>query len=122
MNSLMQQFYMIPEFRYKLLSVLSEEDSKEVPEGSKELQEKKEKLKDNMLYQLQTMLSNLQESEKRFYDTKDFCKAYKPDGQPVNPTIQMDADEFFNMLFDKLEHLLRESKQVSELLKTSFLY
>ena len=68
--------------------------------------------KDNVLYQLQTMLANLQESEKKYFDTWDFCKSYKYDGQPVNPSVQMDADEFFNMLFDKLENLVKGTKQV----------
>lgn len=96
MNSLMQQFFMIPQFRYGILSV---------PDRSPDKNE-------SLLYQLQAIFVNLQESEKKFYDPKSFCRAYKPDGQPVNPSIQMDVDEFFNMLFDKLETLLKGTPQV----------
>lgn len=112
MNSLMQQLYMIRELRYRLLSLPVTEEEKVSDAGNKEQQEKVDKLKDNLLYQLQSLMSNLQESEKKFFDTKTFCKAYKPDGQPVNPLVQMDVDEFFNMLFDKLENLMKGTKQV----------
>jgi ubiquitin carboxyl-terminal hydrolase 34 len=95
MNSLMQQFFMIPQFRYGILSA---------PVRSPDKQE-------SLLYQLQAIFVHLQESEKKFYDPKSFCKAYKPDGQPVNPSVQMDVDEFFNMLFDKLETLLKGTPQ-----------
>ena len=62
---------------------------------------------------MQHLLANLQESEKKFFDTREFCKSYKYEGQPVNPSVQMDADEFFNMLFDRLETLTKGTKQVS---------
>lgn len=104
MNSLIQQLYMIPEFRYGLFSVPIKEEM-EAP------------LKENILYQLQVMLSNLQESEKKYYDTQDFCRAYKYEGQPINPSVQMDADEFFNMLFDKLENITKGTQQENILKK-----
>jgi ubiquitin carboxyl-terminal hydrolase 34 len=96
MNSLIQQLFMIPEFRYGILSA---------PDRSQDKEE-------SLLYQLQAIFVYLQESEKKFYDPKPFCKSYKPDGQPVNPSVQMDVDEFFNMLFDKLENLLKGTPQV----------
>lgn len=100
MNSLMQQLYNIPQFRYGLFSTPIKPEEQE-----------SEKLKDNVLFQIQNLLSHLQESEKKYYDTQDFCKSYKYEGQPINPTIQMDADEFFNMLFDKLEYLSKDTPQ-----------
>ena len=33
------------------------------------------------------------------------------DGQPVNTSQQMDVDEYFNMLFDKLENCLKGTSQ-----------
>ena len=93
MNSLMQQFFMIPKFRKGLLSLppLNQEN-----------------LNDDVLYQMQRLFAHLQESQKKFYNTIGFCKAYKDySGQSVNPLIQMDADEFFNMLFEKLENGLK---------------
>jgi ubiquitin carboxyl-terminal hydrolase 34 len=62
---------------------------------------------------MQILLANLQESEKKYFDTKDFVKTYKYDGQPVDPLVQMDADEFFNMLFDRLDTLLKGTEQVT---------
>jgi hypothetical protein len=34
------------------------------------------------------------------------------DGQPVDTSVQMDVDEFFNMLCDKLETKLKGTPQV----------
>eukprot|EP01119_Soliformovum_irregulare_P014939 TRINITY_DN4142_c0_g1_i2.p1 TRINITY_DN4142_c0_g1~~TRINITY_DN4142_c0_g1_i2.p1 ORF type:complete len:2758 (-),score=812.11 TRINITY_DN4142_c0_g1_i2:29-8302(-) len=114
MNSLLQQFYMIPKFRSGLISVPIEEmesmSLKDVPEQDRDKQFF-ERLQDNALYQIQDILSNLQETEKKYYDTRDFCQAYKPDGQPVNTFIQMDANEFLVMLFDKMESLLKGTKE-----------
>jgi ubiquitin carboxyl-terminal hydrolase 34 len=58
------------------------------------------------------MFGYLQESAKRSYDTTPFCAACKDcEGKPVNTAQQMDANEFFNMLFDKLENSLKGSPQ-----------
>ncbi|RUS28882.1 hypothetical protein BC938DRAFT_481322, partial [Jimgerdemannia flammicorona] len=90
-NSIMQQFYMNPSFRNGIFSA-------DVPEGHK---------KDNLLYQLQVMFGYLKQSEKKAYEAYPFCEAYKDyDGQSMNVAVQMDVDEFFNMLFDRLETLL----------------
>lgn len=95
-NSIMQQFYMNPSFRNGIFSANVREDDR----------------KDNLLYQLQLMFGHLQQSEKKAYDTFSFCEAYKDyDGQPMNMSVQMDVDEFFNMLFDRLENLLTGTPQ-----------
>eukprot|EP01103_Thecamoeba_quadrilineata_P011019 TRINITY_DN2539_c0_g1_i2.p1 TRINITY_DN2539_c0_g1~~TRINITY_DN2539_c0_g1_i2.p1 ORF type:complete len:2405 (-),score=378.30 TRINITY_DN2539_c0_g1_i2:956-7465(-) len=96
MNSLMQQFYMIPQFRYHLLAI---DTSSEADRSN------------SLFYQLQSIFGYLQESEKKYYDTRPFCNSYKDNGQPMNPSVQMDADEFFNILFDKLENILKITKQ-----------
>src|SRR3990167_1073503 len=96
MNSLVQQLYLIPELRYSLLSVKDQSADKE----------------DSPLYQMQYMFSYLQETLKGFYSTHSFCASYKDfDDNPVNPLQQMDANEFFNTLFDKLEGLLAPTKK-----------
>jgi ubiquitin C-terminal hydrolase len=107
MNSLMQQFHMIPQFRQKLLKVPSvyKEDAQDRSE--------------NMLWELQSIFASLQESEKKFYDPSSFCKSYKYEGQPMNPGVQMDVDEFFLHLLDKLETLTKGTEQ-EQLLKTFF--
>jgi len=137
MNSLVQQMFMIPEFRqgiliaeenkevtaaievlnptlpllfvaYLLMNVVAqaampkpkpkdrgkEKDSKE--KDSDEDEEKDDNA-DNVLYQMQRMFAYMQESDKRYFDTIDFCGSYKDfDGRPVNVSQQMDANEFFN--------------------------
>eukprot|EP01133_Synstelium_polycarpum_P007566 gene7566-8852_t len=91
-NSLMQQLFMIPAFRYSIL---------QAEEAGGESQP------DSLLLQLKIIFAHLQESEKKFHDPKDFCMAYKYDGAPINTSVQMDVDEFFNMLFDRLEQALK---------------
>lgn len=105
MNSLTQQFYMIPQFRAELLR--AKEASAEDPNES-------------LLVQMQAIMANLQESERRFYDTTPFCKVYKPSGnQPMNPGVQMDVDEFCLSLFDRLEKSTKGTQQ-EKILKDFF--
>jgi hypothetical protein len=44
----------------------------------------------------------------------DFCRCYKVDGKAVNTSVQADAWEFFNNIFDELEGKLRPLEQVRE--------
>eukprot|EP01129_Flabellula_baltica_P011122 TRINITY_DN4802_c0_g1_i1.p1 TRINITY_DN4802_c0_g1~~TRINITY_DN4802_c0_g1_i1.p1 ORF type:complete len:2081 (-),score=416.76 TRINITY_DN4802_c0_g1_i1:9-6251(-) len=100
MNSLLQQFYMNDKFRYQILSAPLEDSN----DG------------ENLLLQLQTIFAHLQESVKKFFVPTGFTQAYKGwDGEPMNVLVQMDAEEFFNMLFDKLENLLSGTPQSSVL-------
>jgi len=92
MNSITQQFYMIPSFRAAILSALDTQPNKQ----------------ESLLFQLQTLFTYLQVSEKKAYDTTPFCLAFKDfDGNPMNTALQMDVDEFFGILFDRLERLLK---------------
>lgn len=94
MNSLVQQLFMHPEFRY---GILSQPENPNVEERA-----------DDLVYQLQCIFGNLQESRSKYYDARGFCQAYKDyDNQPMHHGVQMDVNEFFNVLFDKLEHLLK---------------
>ena len=44
---------------------------------------------------------------------KGFCAAYRDlDGEPMAPGVQMDVNEFFNVLFDRLESQLKGLPQV----------
>ncbi|ELR15597.1 ubiquitin domain containing protein [Acanthamoeba castellanii str. Neff] len=96
MNSLMQQLFLIPRFRQGIL--LADDNSADKS--------------DSLLYQMQVLFSNLMKSVKRYYDTIEFCAAYKDyDGKPVNTGQQMDANEFFNNLFAKLEDHLKGSEE-----------
>lgn len=97
MNSLLQQLFMTPGFRRDILKL------KEEGKSSAEL-------KESVLHQIQVIFAGLQESNQRAYDTIGLCKAYKDyDGNSVNPGLQMDAEEFCNMLFDKLETAMKDA-------------
>ncbi len=92
MNSLMQQLFMVPRLRQNILSF--EETSKELLDN----------LSDNFMYQLQYIFSFLQESDKQYCDPSGFCQAFKDwEGNPTNIHVQMDAQEFLNMLFDRID-------------------
>lgn len=109
MNALMQQFFMTKPFRNGLLSTNIEMTQNQQPD-------------DNLLlfYQLQHMFGFLQDSVKKYFDTRNFCSAYKDiEGNPVNVAQQQDANEFFNLFCDKIEAALKPSKE-KELLKKIF--
>ena len=85
MNSMMQQFFMIPQFRYQLLSA----DDK-VPEDMKDYQGLQ--IDDNMLHQMQKVFAHLELSERQDYNPQEFCFAFKDlDGMPTNLREQKDA-------------------------------
>lgn len=106
MNSLMQQFYMMSDFRKKMLDA----DIKISKDSS-------ETIEDNIIYQFQNILAYLQESEKEYYSPTGFIQAFKDfEGMPMNPRIQQDVDEFFNLFCDKLENCLKHTKD-SKLLR-----
>ena len=108
MNSLMQQFFMIPQFRARIFSL-----PPYLPEGSEAAPAQntgKSTLLDsrNVLFQLQNLFAHLQESQLKYYDPTSFTKVYKdPDGRVMNPVIQMDAEEFFAGLLDKIEMVVK---------------
>uniref|UniRef100_A0A7S2RGE2 ubiquitinyl hydrolase 1 n=1 Tax=Mucochytrium quahogii TaxID=96639 RepID=A0A7S2RGE2_9STRA len=117
MNSLLQQLFMIPRFRYSILGSkdsgkrLLEKDSSNSTESDVEAEREEEKKREQhkeLLYQTMRMFSYLQESEKKFYDTAEFCaKSLSLNhGQPVDIFEQHDVDEFFNVLMDQLERAL----------------
>ncbi|KAI8603401.1 hypothetical protein EDD21DRAFT_34203 [Dissophora ornata] len=105
-NSLMQQFFMNKEFRYGILDAPVVEDDAEKH--------------DTLLYQLHALFGNLQGSVKRAYNAHGFCYAYKDwDGNPMNVAVQMDVDEFFSILFDRLENSVKGTPQ-EELFKRQY--
>ena len=108
MNSLIQQFFMIKPFREGIQrAYLCVEDPDEC-------------LDDNLLYQLQDLFWNLEESDKKYFEPQGFCKAFKDyDGQSMNVSQQQDVDEFFNILCDKIEELLKHTPS-SKLLRDCF--
>ena len=116
LNSLMQQLFMIPEFRRGILELPVPDPPPPTPPPSMS----GPVAHASLLYQLQLMFGHLNESEKKWYDTRELCAAYRDiESKPINASIQMDVDEFFNLLFDQLEAALKGSTQ-SRILQSLF--
>ena len=78
MNAMMQQFFMIPTFRYNLLQV---DDG--LPEELADY--KGQKVDDNVMHQLQKLMAHLELSERTDYNPFEFCFAFKDfEGNPTN--------------------------------------
>ena len=80
LNSIIQQLYMIPMLRETILKINNSS-------------------KDNILYELQLLFSALKIYEFAYYDPRSFVVANK-----LNFYEQMDADEFYGTLIDKIEN------------------
>ena len=104
MNSLLQQLFMIPQFRRAIIEHTFE---KTPPESA-------------LMPQLQTMFGFLEASCRRSYDTLQFCKTYcgAAEGSHVLQQ-QMDVDEFMNQFFDKIETELKGSP-IASLIRDNF--
>lgn len=99
LNSLLQQFFHIPQLRLGLLSCTIE--------GSNVSSEDH-----RLLFELQRLFGNLLLSEKRDVTTVDLTQSIKGyDGNPIKPGEQQDVDEFFNLFCDRLETALKDFSQ-----------
>lgn len=98
MNSLLQQFFSINSIRESIL-LAKEKDDK--PQNS-------QFPINSSLLQLKHIFSGLKAYEGKAYNPKEFCLGFE--GQPLSIVEQMDVDEFFNVLVDKLEPQLKGSK------------
>jgi len=105
MNSMLQQLYHVPAFRYQLLQA----DDGAAPDWQ---EYKGRTIDDNVLHQLQRLFGHLELSEKVDYNPIDFCFSFKQmDGQPTNTSVQHDTEEFFNIIFDRIETLIKPTPQ-----------
>ena len=105
MNSMLQQFYMTPTFRYAVMMADDKKEPNLVPKDNG-----KYMVDDNVLHQLQKMFGFLELSDRQDYNPHEFCFSFKDfQGNPVNTAIQQDAQEFLNMIFDKLETGLKQT-------------
>ena len=99
MNSMMQQFYMLDEMRYGILSV-------------EETEEDAANAEDSVMVQLQRIFGFLEGTDRQDHNPIGFCRAYKDmDGNPINVNVQQDAQEFLNFLFDKIERGIKNTPQ-----------
>ncbi|KAJ4298108.1 hypothetical protein N0V90_006007 [Kalmusia sp. IMI 367209] len=88
MNSLLTQLFMNVNFR-KFILGLNVTD----PRGAQIL-----------LHQTQKLFAEMQNSYRKSADPRGFAACVKaPEGTPIDINIQMDADEFYNLLFDQWE-------------------
>lgn len=105
MNALFQQFYMLKEFREGILNG--------------EISEKTNS-SENIHYQFKLIMASLKYSQRKYYDPRAFCLAFKdPSGNPINVFEQMDAEEFLLNFLDKLESKLKGTSQ-ENLIKNVF--
>ncbi len=101
---MLQQFFMVPTFRYAMMAV---DDQKE-PNAKNNPYE----YDDNVLHQIQKMFAFLENTERQDYCPREFCFSFKDiDGNPTNTSIQQDAQEFVNRIFEKLEYAMKETPQ-----------
>lgn len=105
MNSMLQQLYHVPAFRYQLLQA----DDGAAPDWQ---EYKGRTIDDNVLHQLQRLFGHLELSERVDYNPIEFCFSFKQmDGQPTNTSVQHDTEEFFNIIFDRVENLIKPTPQ-----------
>ena len=105
LNSIMQQIYMVPTFRYAIMHA----DDGETPKSSSNYRYSLDD--DNVLHQLQEMYTYLTFSEKMDYNPRSFCYSFKDfDGNPINVGTQQDSQEFYNNFCDKIENSLKKTK------------
>lgn len=103
MNSVLQQLYMIPCFRKLLLEVDPATETRKTPSNLDP--------SEDVLYQVKCIFAGLMEGEKQYYNPKKFLQAFKDiDGSPIDPYVQKDVDEFFNMFMDRIEGLIKDTQ------------
>ncbi|KAK6998655.1 ubiquitin carboxyl-terminal hydrolase 34-like isoform X2, partial [Biomphalaria glabrata] len=96
MATAIQQLFMIPRLRQSILQFQADDSG---PHAA-------------MMMELQRMFAYLQESERRAYNPKSFCKTYTMDRCPLNTGEQKDMQEFFTDIITKLEETSSEMKTV----------
>jgi ubiquitin carboxyl-terminal hydrolase 34 len=93
MNSLVNQLFMNVEFRNFIYNVQVRD-----PDGSQ-----------NLLHHLQTLFGHLQFGNDRAAVPHELSQSIISfEGKPINIHVQMDVDEFFNLLFDRIESQLMD--------------
>ena len=98
-NSVIQQFFMIPLFQNTILSLPMQQNLKPDLDN------------DDFLFQLQKMFYNLKYSYKNYYNPKSFVLSFK-DSKGKSPDLneQCDAQEFLLRLLEKINDTLKNTK------------
>ena len=101
MASCLQHLFMIPDVRKTVLAASVSDEIKH----------------EQILYELQRMFAALQESERKSYSPRSFCKVYTMDHELLNTGEQKDMTEFFTDLISKFEEM---SEDLKNMVKTLF--
>ena len=76
------------------------------------VEHKDEMIDDNMLHQMQKLIAHLELSERPEYNPLGFTFAFKEfDGTPTKISEQKDAQEFLNVLFDRVDNALKNTNR-----------
>ena len=103
MNSVIQQLYMIPIFKKSILNLKINDEIYKLNEKSD---------LDDLLFQLIKMFYYLTYSDRSYYDPKQFVFSFKDyEGNPTNPNLQCDAQEFLTRFVEKIEEKIKNSKE-----------
>eukprot|EP01138_Halocafeteria_seosinensis_P000815 gb/GECG01000836.1/.p1 GENE.gb/GECG01000836.1/~~gb/GECG01000836.1/.p1 ORF type:complete len:3386 (+),score=415.52 gb/GECG01000836.1/:1-10158(+) len=117
MNSMLQQLFMIPRFRYGVLDApasveVEDEYRDDVDEDDKSLTKAaREAPQESMLFQLQRLFGFLCLSDRQDYNPRPFCSAFRPLGEPVNVLQQQDAEEFVTFFMDMVDNVVQGTRQ-----------
>ncbi len=97
-NSILQQLFMMPQFRAEILAIPTDK----IPETGC----------DRVILNLHKMFACLMLSDQQYYLPTDFFKDLQwfKEG-PINMLVQRDAEEFFNLLTERLEGELNKAGQ-----------
>ena len=99
LNSVIQQLFYIPQFKYSIMNV----DDKKEPKKSDKLED------DNILHQLQKLFVYLSFTSYGEVIPSEFAGSVKDyNGKPIGPN--MDSQEFYLNLCDKIEESLKGTK------------
>ncbi|KAI2935085.1 hypothetical protein CBS147320_819 [Aspergillus niger] len=95
LNSLLTQLFMNVGFRDFMLQLNLED-----PDGSQKL-----------LYETKKLFGHMQETWSKSVDSQAFVDTIRTyDNEPIDVTIQMDVDEFYNLLFDRWEAQISDNE------------
>lgn len=115
MNSMLQQFYMIPQFRYAILEADDQKPPTNLPflRGDTDVDKSKKgyDIDENVLHQLQHLFGYLELSDRQAVNPSSFCHSFKDfEGNSINTSVQQDAQEFLNLAFDRIDLSLKGTK------------
>ena len=61
---------------------------------------------------MQNLIAHLELSERNDFNPMQFCFSFKEfDGSPTNTAEQKDAQEFLNVIFDRIENALKPTSR-----------